>query len=532
MNKISRPSGSKNKSTIAQEQIDILQKKVNLLEQDKSLNSYQDVVKAFAEGYVLDSMDDIKNIKMETLQEWFNSPDTYMAEISNLLTYYYIVDGNISQLYDMVFSLPQLDYKITSFEKTKTQEKDIARIHQVLTKMKHKQLTRELLIQLAHEGTLIATWLGGTKPYLYVFDNLKYVYPYGRYKGEMMGVIDLKWLKALKSDEERESIYNNLSPLVTKNKYEKWLVETNEIKKQNMQFISLPIDKTLVARTHILGRNQRLGIPFGTQAIFDIQHKNKMKELERNIADKIIRSMIVLKFKGRDDNNVPVPEKHKKIVFDTVKKVLDGTIKGKSGISVIAAPDFMDIQTPEIKNGDKLLQPEKYSSTNSDIANATGVSNGLTNGETGNFATVKLNQDMLYKKIDVLLEQIEEVYNQLIVIILGEKKGMNYHFQYNKGTPLDKQSKIEILKGLQAQGFSTTYLLDELGIDADTYYKQSIYEIEVQELRDKILPPMSVYTMSGKDDDGIGRPKDDSSTEDSTIKDKTNDGNSTPRADV
>jgi hypothetical protein len=524
---LSRPKGSVNKKT---NDLDRLQQKVYELE--KSHNSYEEVQKAFAEGYILEMTDNVKTISLDTLQKWFSNPDQYIENISNLLSYHYLCNGDVFQLFDMIFSLPQLDYKITAYEKTKSYTKDVARIRQVLEKtIKHKQLTRDLLVQLAHDGTLIGTWLGSSSdPYFYTFDNLKYIYPYGRFKNDMIGVIDLKWLETMASDEERESIYNNLKPLVSQNKYDKWKNELNAEKKKKLQYITLPPEKTLVARTHTLNRNQRLGLPYGTQTLFDIQHKNKMKDLERAIANKIIRAIMVLKFKGKDDNDVKVKEGLKKEVFNKVKKVLENNAGTQNSISVIGIPDFASIESPEFKNGDKILSPEKYESTNADIANATGVSTVLTSGQGGNYSGAKLNLDILYKKIAVLLEQVEEVYNQLIVQILGEKKGNNYTFSYSKETPLEKTKKLETLMKLQTMGFSTSYILDELGINSEAYFEQSIYEIEELKLRDRIIPQMSVYTMSGKDDDGIdGAPTVENPTNDNTIQSKEIDSGNMPK---
>lgn len=513
---MSRPKGSKNKST---EELEKLQQKVNDLE--KQYSSYDEVVSAFIDGCILDVKESVKTISLNTLQTWFNNPDSYMENISNLLSYYYIIDGNIMQLYDLVFSLPQLDYKITAYKKTKTYSNDMIKIKQMLDKkIKHKQLTRDLLIQLVHDGTLIGTWLGNNKnPYFYVFDNLKYIYPYGRYKGEMVAIIDLKWLDEMK-EEQREAIYNDLSPLITRSKYDKWKNETNSEKKKKKQYIILPSDKTLVARTHTLNRNQRLGIPHGTQALFDILHKTKMKELERSIADKIIRAVAVVKFKGKDDNDNRVREKDRKKVFSGVKKALElNTNATKSSITVLGMPDFASMEMPEFKNGDKILSPDKYENATFDITNSTGVPSVLTNGMKGNFSSAKASLDILYKKIGVLLEQIEEIYNQLIVILLGETKGLNYTFIYNKETPIEKTKRIDTLMKLEAQGYSASYVLDELGINSEEFFEQSIYEIETLKLRDKIKPPQLDSTQSGSDNEG-GRTPIDNPDNDNTIKSK------------
>ena len=92
-----------------------------------------------------------------------------------------------------------------------------------------------------------------------------------------------------------------------------------------------------------------------------------------------------------------------------------------------------------LKNIDDILSPDKYESVNNDITSGTSISSVLTNGTGGNYASANLNLEMLYRKIDAMLEQIEEIYNQLITIVLGKSKGKKYRFEYIKGVPLSKK---------------------------------------------------------------------------------------------
>lgn len=501
-----------------------LQKKVNELEQ--IYNSYDEVLNVFVEGFVMDlyNSDIIKRISNTTLQTWFSNPDMYMGNITSLLTYYYIINGNIFQLYDLIFTLPDLNYRITVLEKDKQSEKDLKLIKYILDKkIRHKELTRDLAVQLASKGTVIGTWLGSKKdPYFYTFDDLNYIYPYGRYNGKMVGVIDLKWLDDKKEDE-RQLIYSNLNPIITENKYLKYKNNRDINKEKDLRYITLPVEKTLVERIHTLSRNQRLGIPYGTQAIFDMQHKQKMKDLEIAVANKIIRAIAVLNFKGRDENNTKVNSSDKKKVFKQVKKVLE-LANEDGGISVIGLPDFASFDFPELKNGEKALSPEKYESIDNDITSATGISSVITNGTNGNYSSASLNLDILYKRIGVIIEKVEIIYNQLIDIILG-KRGENYIFEYNTEKPLTKKERLDVLTKLQSQGYSTKAVVDELGINYEDYFNQSVYEIEGLKAREKIIPPLTSYTITENDS---GRPSEDDPENDSTISTKDNDGNNLP----
>ncbi len=120
-------------SRIKEPSIEELQLRIDELE--KSHNTYSEVIDTFTNGYVMDLISsNIKTIKIETLQNWFSNPDKYMENISNLLTYYYITNGDINNLYNMIFTLPRLDYKIVCYEKTDTYEKDMIKIKKALDK--------------------------------------------------------------------------------------------------------------------------------------------------------------------------------------------------------------------------------------------------------------------------------------------------------------------------------------------------------------------------------------------------------------
>ena len=225
-------------SRIKEPSIEELQLRIDELE--KSHNTYSEVIDTFTNGYVMDLISsNIKTIKIETLQNWFSNPDKYMENISNLLTYYYITNGDINNLYNMIFTLPRLDYKIVCYEKTDTYEKDMIKIKKALDKVGYKRLTRDLIVQEAHEGTCIATWLGNSNnPYLYIFEDLKYVFPYGRSKGNMIAVFDLDMMSKMEA-VERKAIYENLKPLVTEKKYLAWKNATNKEIKDNLRYILL-----------------------------------------------------------------------------------------------------------------------------------------------------------------------------------------------------------------------------------------------------------------------------------------------------
>ncbi len=155
------------------------------------------------------------------------------------------------------------------------------------------------------------------------------------------------------------------------------------------------------------------------------------------------------------------------------------------------------------------------------------MSGALLNGDGGNFASAKLNLDTLYKKLGVLLEDIEqECYQKLINLILPSSQKDNFKMEYDKSTPLTHKEKVDILMKLNDKGWSIKHVVDQLeGVSWESYLEQPLYETETLQLQSKIKPYQSSYTMS---DNESGAPTNDDSNNENTIISKTTDGNNTP----
>lgn len=494
-------------------------------EYQRMVNDYQSYVSTFASGFItkLFSQGIINEVDSETLKKYFANPDEFQKEIEDLAQYYYISSAEVHQLFELIEALPTLNYKIDSFEKTKNHEKHIAILNKTLHKIKHKRLSRDLLKQNTTAGTLVGIWLGDkNNPYPYIFDDIKHIFPSDRRNGEWVVVLDMNWFKGM-SDSYRESQLRNLSPYVTKSTYEQFLKDSTK------QYVELPMDRTFVLRTGTLKRNQGLGTSWVTPGLYDVLHKKKLKDVERSIANKIINAVAVLTIgvngdeKYSDLTNLKLPKAIKQKVHSGVKSALEKN--QQNGVTVVTIPDFAKIEFPDIKADG--LDGKKFDHINGDIQSAYGLSGSLLNGEGGNFATAKLNLDTVYKRLGVLLEDIEqEVYQKLFNLVLPSSQKDNFKLEYDKETPLTLKEKIDILSKLNDKGWSTKHLVDNIaGISWESYLEQTIYETDELKLQEKVKPYQSSFTMNGE---GAGRPSDEGSVNENTIKSKTTDGNSTP----
>lgn len=477
----------------------------------------------FISGFTTQIFNDgmTKGIDAKELQEWLSNPEEYQKELENLAVYYYITNSSVFQLYDMAETLPTLNYKITVEEKNDKYEENKLEIKKLMKRVKHKQLTRDLITQTIAAGTLCGIWVGNKKkPHLFVFNDLEYVFPaYIGNDGEWVLWLDLSWFDKM-TDFQKEFMFESLSPHVTEADYNKYDANPNEVR-----YLELPVERTVCLRTHTLYRNQRLGIPWGTQSFFDNIHKDKLKDLEKSISNKVINSVAVLQL-GNDEFTDDKLRGKKQKTYRGVKTALEKN--NVDGITVIGIPHWSKLDFPDIKTDG--LDPKKFESINEDLNTASNGIMNIINGKS-NFSTGKLSMDIMYKKIAVLLEQIEEqVYQKLINLSLRKKDQDNYSIAYDKHAPLTTKEQVAILENLQnSYGFSLKAVIDKIdGVDFEQYIEDSIYEQEVLNLPSRIQPYASAYTATG-DNRSTGAPEVDDITNPSTEGAKTTDGNNVPK---
>lgn len=324
------------------------------------------------------------------------------------------------------------------------------------------------------------------------------------------------------NDAHRKDLISNFHPYITYQDYQNFQKDTVRYKHKE-----LPQNRTFCLRTGTLKRNQGLGTSWVAPGLYDVLHKKKLKDVEQSIANKIINAVAVLTI-GTDKNNgdysnqkLPKPIKQK--IHSGVKQALEKN--QTDGVTVVSIPDYASLDFPDVKTDG--LDGKKFDHINNDIQSAYGLSGSMLNGEGGNYATSSLNLDTFYKRIGVLLEDIEqEVYQKLFNLILPKNQSDNYYIVYDKEKPLTLKEKVDLLMKLNDKGWSIKHVVDNIpGVSWESYLDQTLHETESLQLQDKIKPYQTSYTFSGNDSGNIS---DDSSTNENTLKTKSSDGNNTP----
>lgn len=494
----------------------------------KAFSTYSEAVGDFTEGVVTKTGEFTTTYTDTEIQEMLANPEDNIQEISDLLYYNYISGGTVYQLYTIYKSLPNLNYKIGAFDNsTKKYEESISVVNKMLHKVRYKEVTRDIIGQSALDGGVVTMWCGAkSNLFLYVFDNLEYVFPKYRLNGDWVCVIDLAMLQEME-EEERLNLFENLSPYVTEAMYKKFEGDSSN---NEVRYIPLPQDRTTYIRSgDYLRRNQRIGIPLGTQALLDLNHKQQLKNMEKSVANKAIKNIAVLQIGSDKDGKSYIDigaNARRQIVAGVGKALKQNANTTENQVPVATIPEFCKLEFNKT-DGLEALGSDKYDAIDQDLSADTGVSEGIARGAGSNNAGAVINLEFLYKRVGSVLEQIDLVFEKMIKLILGKKEAENLFFEFDKTQPLSKETEIEMLYKLEAQGYSVKAIIDRIsGINFDDFVEQSLYELQELKLREQIIPPLSSYTMSDKSTTS----NENTSTEDDTeenVEDNTED-TSTP----
>ena len=431
----------------------------------------------------------LKDISEETLQKYMASPERFNEQLKKYAMYKYITDGDIHKLVEYIRILPNLDYRIKTLgTKSKTNKYELM-CRKMMRNVEHKQLTRDILTQLALTGTVVGIIMGEPNStiqplHCHIFDDLEYFFPARRKNGRWTIWVDLTYFDKVSDSQDRLDLIESLNPFITIDDYINY-----KQKGEEYRYIEIPQERSICIRANTVKRNARLGIPMITHALLGIKHKDKLRDLEKNIAGKVLRAVNVLTIGIKDSETSTykkLGERLTRSVFENVKK---GLTDESNSSPVVGLPEWAKLETTKIDTDG--LDSDKMETITEDVSNSIGLPREST------YATMKLYIDIMYDRIGELLENIEnEVYNKLIALILPKSVGSDYYMEYEKEYPLSQTEKLNVLQKLVSMGYAISPLLELIGLNPTEYINQSIYEIEQLELRRKIVPPLTSYTMS------------------------------------
>lgn len=488
----------------------------------KSLNTYEEFTQDFIEGGVNPNSDKVPETITDTvIQEWLSNPDENIEDIVSYMTYLYCADGNIYQLYTLMSSLPKLNYKIRAFDRNmQGYEESLIKCDKILYQVNHKKITRDIISQLCATGNVVCAWLGNkSNPYLYIFPTEEYIFAGYRVNGEWVVQMDMSKFEEMQ-ELERNLQLETFKSLGVDKHYKKYMRDREKYK-----YMILPPDKVTVLRSNTLYSNQRMGLPMGIQSLFDINHKNALRLLDKSIVEKAVKGISILKI-GDDSHEFDAINKGlKQKIIKSVQTAIANAKKSKGIGGLAILPNFADLNFSEMEGLDA-LSDKKFDTINSDINSSIGMNASITGGSGSNYQTSKINLSMIYSRVDAMLETIEPIFRKLFAITLTKQLSNNISFEFIKGEPLSNKETLDAITKLGAMGYSMKAIADMLPTTSYTeLLTDSLYEIETLKLREKIIPPRTSSTLSSDDESQTGAPVNENPDNPNTIASQASGGN-------
>lgn len=467
----------------------------------------------------------LTDLKMSDLYRYLQNPYSHIKEIQKASKYLTNKHGIVKDILRTVKSLPTLNFHLawSSYDDVKKIKKYDQKIHQFLDDLDIKKFVRDGLFEVGEMGTIVLCLRSNKYVQFLDLDDLKIN---KQRNGNWVVEYDLKVIEGIKDYKDKLAIIESLPDEVTVGKY-------NNFKNKGEDFRYVEINNCQVI--NIDGsRNFPYGLPMTIGAWSSILQKEIINRVERSIADRLIKQVLILHAGTLDkEGTKPVPKELIQAYFKEVSKLMqkkeaNGSSRSTnetSGTGVIALPSFFNLKSLEIDT--QMFKKEIYEKIDNEIFANLGISSALVYGGGGsNFSSAQMNSEKVFRYIFTILERFERVINQYIKQFLP--KDLDCKFYFDKSTVLNKEKMIDKYKELYMQtGIAQPWLESLLGVPYHYALGQAEYEKKVLETHKHLYPAANAYTSSGKDGKA-GAPELDDSGNENTNKSKTNGSNNSP----
>lgn len=466
------------------------------------------------------------SVTMNDLLRYYQNPYDNITKIRKASKYFVNKHGILRDVHRMVRSLPTLKYSTmwSSYNEAERSTRTDKKVINFLDEIDVVKVVRDGLYSVAVNGTVVTCLR--SKKYVQFLD-LEDIVVKSMRNGKWVVEIDMQTIDKLPTKEKVAKI-NSLPDEITIGKYNAYLKdkrndENRFVEISNCHVINLDAD-----------RSSWQGLPLSFGAWFSILQKEIIDNVERSVASRLIKQILILSASGISDKNGnqrPMPPEVIQAQFKNVSKLVQAKesknhTNEESATGVIAFTDEFNLKALDIDT--TLFKNDLYAKIKDDILSALGISDALLTGNSGNFASANVNSEKFMSFIFTIVEQFEKVINDYLKIIVPKK--MDCKIRFERSTTLDKRNQLEDKRQIYMQmGIAQPYIEAVFGENSfQTMIEQAQFEKSLG-LSDLFTPPLNAYTSSGKDkQESEGRPEEKEPNNDNTSKSKDNNGNSTP----
>lgn len=476
-------------------------------------------------------------INYDQVKKWLKDHIAFNAQLRRTSRSLYNANGIYTNVIDYMVSLPTLDRVVYSINRNHSRFKKNREIYLLaLRKMKDRLIARDILHKLAMDGTSFyyfeTTESQEFPKYLNDIEvdaiseiNAEFncsAIPLPTDYCRIVGRKNSSYVVAFDMTYFDQFVSNGLSLKLKRFPKE---IRSHYIaykKDLNKKWAILDNDKTICTKVRA-GLDERWGRPIGLSAFIDMLYDEYFIDTKRNILDEINSTIVYQTFpEGETKGTSSLTQKQQKQQHENIKNALfsRGSRKGLNFFSVASGTKLDKITTNvdflKVKGEDELIKR---------IATNLGFAGSALNGQDGNYSSQQTNIEMVSAEIFSWLEQIQEEFNKVINANLIKDPRVYVELYYLPITHVNRKTMVANMKDLYTSGRgSLTAWIASTGWNPEAYLALMDYELE-EGFDEKYPVHATSYTMSGKES---GRPSDDTSQNENTIKSKTNGSNENP----
>ena len=522
--------------------------------QTHEFNSYNDFLISSGYGYVLDIL---KLYKPEELVAMARNPMQFHEQLANISMMLYNTNGTFANTVNYQVAMPTLDYVIVTHgnpTKRKRKQKNKSLMNMTLQSIRHQEFVRDALFRDMLSGELYYYFEVNTsnksKQSFLSDDEVEsiceindlgikasivslpdeYVRIVSRKNNSPVIAFNLKFF-----DDSKEKTTSLLKkyPKEIRAAYEKYQKRNTNNKEKVSNWVVLNNDNTIV-HTINARKDEPHGRPIVLPAINDILYKDYFTQTKRGVLDEVNNRIIYETFpEGKEKGLSSLTQKAQKHQHETIKEaVMNKNERNKTSFFSAAAGTKIDtIETPNTE----ILDSKYESNLDERISLGLGFASASLNGVgSGSYSGQITNLELVSAQIFQWVSEIANELNKCISKNIIKDSKAWVEVKYLPITHINKKNMVGFAKDLYLQGCGSLSLwASATGIAPETFFALLDQEQD-DNIYEKYKPHQTSFTLSkndtangGQKNKG-GRPTDDDSLNDNTIRSKNTNGNANP----
>lgn len=438
----------------------------------------------------------LNDINTKDFYKLLNNPYKNIKSVRKTAKYLVNKHGILKDVCEMFRNFPTLNYHLVweNYDDVKKIQKYEKKIYDFIDTINIKQVVRDGMYEMAEVGTVVCVLRSNKYIQFLDLDDIRMNTQTDGLWNVQYDLLRVKhWMTTYNLD--REAIIVSLPDEITAQAYDNFLQRGHDYR-----FVTIKNAYVLKMRGN---RNFPEGLPYHFSAWGAILHKELMDKVERSVADRLIKQILILSVgsiaSSKDGYKAPSKDQVSRYFNDLsslIQRKDSNDNRGRtnddiSGTGIVTLPDFFTLKSVEVDT--QLFPKDVYDKVQNDIYADLGLGSSGS-GKTENYGTLSVNGEKFYTYIFSGLESWEYMINKYIEKFCPSTNRAKIIF--DRSTIFDKEihAKLAMDLYLQGRGSWIYWVESATGLDYRSYLSMCKYENKVLNLEEELPIHLTSYT--------------------------------------